>query len=191
MTVTALQERIDEFVGVEAEPPRVARYAVNDAMIRNWVEAHDDYNPVYVDREAARATGRRDVVCPPAMICTWVMAGYRRHREVQRLRANGATEHFAYSRLLNLLDEAGYSSVVATNVEQEYFQELHPGDHVTTYFTIESISQQKQTALGRGFFITLLKKYVRNVDEPVARERFRLLRFAPQTAQAASEGAAE
>lgn len=174
-----LAERLEGFVGLTAEPPRVARYAVNQAMIRNWVEAHDDANPVYVDPEAARATGRRDAVCPPAMISTWVMSGYRRYREVQRLREEGVTEEFAYSRLLALLDEAGYTSVVATNVEQEYFAELHPGDHVTAHFTIESVSPFKQTALGHGCFITLLKNYVDQNDQPLVQERFRLLRFNP------------
>ena len=134
----SLQTQFPNFIGAEAEPPRVARYAVNEAMIRHWVEAHDDRNPIYVDAEAARSTGRRDVVCPPAMISTWVMAGYRRYRQVQQLRADGVSEDFAYSRLLALLDEAGYTSVVATNVEQEYFAELSPGVHVTAHFTIRS-----------------------------------------------------
>jgi len=138
--VQSLQTQFPNFIGAEAEPPRVARYAVNEAMIRNWVEAHDDRNPIYVDAEAARSTGRRDVVCPPAMISTWVMAGYRRYRQVQQLRADGVSEDFAYSRLLALLDEAGYTSVVATNVEQEYCAELSPGDPVTAHLPIEAIS---------------------------------------------------
>lgn len=179
-----LAERFAEFIGLEAEPQRVARYDVNAAMIRNWVEAHEDFNPVYVDLEAARETGRRDIVCPPAMISTWVMSGYRRYREVQRLREEGATEDFAYSRLLSLLDAAGYTSVVATNVEQEYYTDIHPGDHVTAHFTIESLSPFKQTALGHGCFITLLKNYVDQNNEPLAQERFRLLRFNPDRQEA-------
>lgn len=174
-----LEKQFADFIGVEAEPPRVARYDVNAAMIRNWAEAHDDFNPIYVDPEAARATGRRDVICPPAMISTWVMSGYRRYREVQRLRAEGAIEDFAYSRLLALLDDAGFTSVVATNVEQEYFAELYPGDHVTAHFTIESISPFKKTGLGHGCFITLLKNYVNDVGDTLVEERFRLLRFNP------------
>lgn len=176
-----LEEELAEFIGLEAEPPRVARYEVNAAMIRNWVEAHDDHNPVYVDRAAALATGRRDVICPPAMISTWVMSGYRRYREVQALRANGVTEDFAYSRMLARLDEAGYTSVVGTNVEQEYLAELHPGDHVTAYFTIESVSPFKQTGLGHGCFITLHKDYVNQRGETLVKERFRILRFNPNS----------
>jgi acyl dehydratase len=174
-----LAAELARFVGVEAEPPRVARYAVNEAMVRNWVEAHDDRNPVYVDADVARATGRDGVVCPPAMISTWVMAGYRRWREIHRLRAEGVVEDFAYSRLLHLLDQAGYTSVVATNVEQEYHRELRPGDHVTAHFTIESISPVKQTGLGEGRFLTLHKKYVDQEGDLLVEERFRLLRFRP------------
>lgn len=179
-----LEDQFAQYIGLEAEPPRVARYDVNAAMIRNWAEAHDDHNPIYIDPEAARATGRRDVICPPAMISTWVMSGYRRYREVQRLRADGITEDFAYSRLLAMLDEAGYTSVVATNVEQEYFAELYPGDHVTAHFTIEAISPMKQTGLGHGCFITLLKNYVNQAGESLVEERFRLLRFNPNSQEA-------
>ena len=184
---TDLASQLAAFVGLEAEPPRVARYAVNEAMVRNWVEAHDDRNPVYVDDAAARATGRDGIVCPPARISTWVMAGYRRWREVHRLRAEGVVEDFAYSRLLNLLDRAGYTSVVATNVEQDYHRELRPGDHVTAHFTIEAISPIKRTGLGEGCFLTLHKKYVDQAGELLVEERFRLLRFKPKAAEPAAQ----
>lgn len=176
-----LEQRFAEFVGQEAEPPRVARYPVNEAMIRNWAEAHDDVNPVYVDPEAARATGRDGVICPPAMLSTWVMAGYRRWREVHRLRAAQIVEDNAYSRLLALLDEHGFTSVVATDVEQDYHRDLVPGDHVTARFTIEAISAVKHTGLGDGHFITLHKSYRNQHDDLLAEERFRLLRFRPDT----------
>ncbi len=182
-----LAEQLAGFVGLEAEPPRVARYAVNEAMVRNWVEAHDDRNPVYVDDARARQTGRQGIVCPPAMISTWVMAGYRRWREVHRLRSEGVVEDFAYSRLLNLLDRAGYTSVVATNVEQQYHRELRPGDHVTAHFAIEAISPVKRTALGEGCFLTLHKRYVDQAGDLLVEERFRLLRFKPRAAGPAAE----
>lgn len=180
-----LETQFEQFVGEVAEPPRVARYAVNEAMIRNWVEAHDDHNPIYVDRDAARATGRDDVICPPAMITTWVMQGYRRWREVQQFRAEGQQEDHAYSRLLALLDEHGFTSVVATSQEQEYVRELHPGDRVTCHITIESISPVKRTGLGQGCFITLNKRYLDQNDTLCVDERFVILRFNPDLKEVA------
>lgn len=173
---------LERFVGQEAEPPRVARYAVSEAMVRNWVEALDDWNPVYVDDEAARAHGRDGVVTPPAMISTWVMAGYRRYRELRRQRAAGQVEDCAYARLMRELDEAGFTSVVATDLDQEYLREVRPGTWVTCHYVIEAVSPEKRTALGRGHFVTLHKRYVDQVGEPLAVERFRLLRFAPEEA---------
>jgi len=148
-------------------------------MIRNWVEAHDDENPIYVDADAARATGRASVVAPPAMISTWVMNGYRRWRQVQTARAAGEAEDFAYSRLMKLLDDAGYTSVVATNVDQRYLVEARPGDHVTCHFTIADVSGPKQTGLGEGHFITLQKRYDDQQGRTLVEEDFRLLRFRP------------
>ena len=179
-----MELELSAFVGQEAEPPRVARYEANAAMIRNWVEALDDDNPVYVDADAARATGRADLVTPPAMISTWVMAGYRRHREIHRKRAAGEVEDFAYSRLLRLLDGAGFTSIVATDVEQEYVREVSPGTHVTCHFTIEAISEEKETGLGAGHFITLRKRYVDAGGDLLVDERFRVLRFRPRSAAA-------
>lgn len=171
---------LQKYVGLEAEPPRVARYTANEAMIRNWVESLDDFNPVYVDAEAARANGRADVVCPPAMCSTWVMAGYRRYRELRAKRAAGVVDDFAYARLLRELDERGFTSVVATDVEQEYLHEITPGTHVTCHFTIESVGEEKETGLGTGHFITLHKRYVDADDRLLVDERFRLLRFKPK-----------
>lgn len=180
-------EELQAFIGLEAEPPRVSRYPVSETMVRNWVEAHDDHNPVYVDAEAARATGRDSVVTPPAMISTWVMNGYRRWRQVQAARATGEAEDFAYSRLLKILDDAGFTSVVATNVDQRYLHEVRPGDHITCHFTIADIFGPKTTGLGEGWFITLHKRYVDQSERTVAEEDFRILRFRPATDPASKE----
>lgn len=171
---------LQRYVGLEAEPPRVSRHVVNEAMIRHWVEALEDENPVYVDAESARAQGLPDVACPPAMISTWVMSGYRRYREVQRLRAEGVAEDFPYARLMAELDAAGFTSVVATDVEQTYHRTVHPGQRVTCHFVIEAVSESKSTALGEGHFLTLHKSYVDQDQVVLAEERFRLLRFKPK-----------
>lgn len=175
----SLHAALTAFIGRQAEPDRVSRYAVNEAMIRNWVEAHEDENPVYVDAAAAAATGRAGVICPPAMASTWVMSGLRRYREVQRLRAEGVQEGNAWSQMLALLDAQGYTSVVATDMEQHYLQEIVPGDRVRCEFTVEAVSDFKQTGLGHGCWLTLLKQYRNQHDDLLVEERFKLLRFDP------------
>ncbi len=156
-----LDEELAQYVGQVAEPPRVARYAVNAAMIRNWVEAHDDRNPVYVDPAAARATGRDDVICPPAMISTWVMAGLP---SLARGAAAAGRERHRGLRLLAVAGPAGPATATPPwwppMSRRSTTASCTPGDQVTCHFVIEAISPFKQTALGRGCFLTLLKNYV-------------------------------
>lgn len=173
-------EELQRFAGTVAEPPRVARYQVSEAMIRNWAEALDDRNPVYVDDDVARGTGRSGLIAPPAMVSTWVMSGYRRWREVQRARAEGVVDATPYAELLFLLDQAGYTSVVATQMEQNYEQEMTVGMDITCHITIDSIVGPKSTGLGEGFFITLGKHYEDAEQNTVATEKFTLLRFRPK-----------
>ena len=51
--------------------------AVNVPMIRHWVEAMGDENPVYVSDEAARAAGFEGMIAPPTMLQAWIMRGLR------------------------------------------------------------------------------------------------------------------
>lgn len=173
-------EQLQRFVGTVAEPPRVARYGVSEAMIRNWAEALDDRNPVYVDDAAAQETGRTGIIAPPAMVSTWVMSGYRRWREVQRARAEGVVEDTPYAELLFRLDQAGYTSVVATQMEQHYERELTVGTRLSCHITIDSVVGPKNTGLGEGFFIILGKRYEDADQNTVATEQFTLLRFRPR-----------
>lgn len=170
---------LQRYEGLEAEPPRISRFPVDQAMIQTWVEALDDDNPLYVDESAARSHGRPTVVAPPAMISAWVMSGYRRYRQVQAARERGVAEDSACSRLMGALDAQGFTSVVATDIEQEYHAEILPGVRVTCRSVIETVSPRKRTALGEGHFITLRKVYVDQDQRPLATELFRMLRFAP------------
>ncbi len=100
--------------------------------------------------------------------------------------------------MMNLLDEEGLTSVVATNCEQKYGRPLVVGDRLLVRSVIESISDPKRTALGTGRFLTTRLDYVAVPDtdvpvwvtdgevqalydagEPVATMRFRILKYLP------------
>lgn len=179
---TTLAERLAAFEGRPVGPPSVAPDAVNQAMIRHWVEAMGDENPVYVDEDAARAAGFSGVVAPATMLQAWVMRGYKATAETERARAAGtlARGGSAQDELFGLLDEAGFTSVVATNCEQEYMRPLVLGDVLTVSSVIESVSGEKHTALGDGHFVTTRTDFADQRGEPVATMRFRILRFRPR-----------
>lgn len=167
-----LEQRLQSFVGRELRPTQRAQDEVNVPMIRHWVEAMGDANPIYLDSHTARATGRPDVVAPAAMMQAWTMRGFAATQA-----PSGGTD--AQAELFALLDEAGFTSVVATDSEFEFFRELLPGDRVSVSETLESVSPQKRTALGTGHFLTSLRTYTDEAGAVVATQRWRLLRFRP------------
>jgi uncharacterized OB-fold protein/acyl dehydratase len=142
-------------------------------MIRHWCDALEDRNPVYTDPELAARSLHGGIVAPPTMLQAWTMPGLV-SKEVREARSAAGT--FA---VLRLLDEAGFTSVVATNSTQEYLRYLRPGDLLSAETVIEDVSEEKKTALGAGHFINQRTHYRDQQGELVATLRFRLLKFRP------------
>jgi uncharacterized OB-fold protein/acyl dehydratase len=162
-------EQLKAFEGRVNGPPIVALDAVNEAMIRHWCDAIGDTNPIYADAEVARANGHPGIVAPPTMLQAWSMRGL-----------GGRTGATAQDDLFRLLESEGFTSVVATNCDQEYGRYLVPGDVITSTVTIESVSDEKTTALGVGHFVTTRQEFRDAAGELVGTMRFRMLKFAPR-----------
>ena len=165
-----LMDRLRAFVGKPAGEPLTASDAVNAPMIRHWAEALGDTNPVYVDEHFATWSVHGGLVAPPTMLQVWTMRG---------LRPPAPPEQNAQSALMVLLDEAGFTSIVATNCEQKYLRYLRPGDVLTATSVIESVSDEKKTALGTGHFFTTVTTYCDQTGECVGTMMQRYLKFRP------------
>jgi len=142
-------------------------------MIRHWCDAVGDANPVHTDPEAAARSAHGGIVAPPTMLQAWSMRG---------LEPKAGSRPSAQDELIQTLNEAGFSSVVATNCEQEYRRYLRPGDLITTRAVIDAISDEKHTALGDGFFVTTKTTFTDQNGEVVGTMIFRILKFRPPAA---------
>ena len=145
-------------------------------MIRHWCEAIGDQNPIYTDPDAAATSVHGGIVAPPTILQAWVMRG---------LKTRPASGGTAQDDLMSLLDGHGFTSVVATNCEQEYTRYLRPGDRLAERRVIESVSEEKKTALGSGHFVTSCSTYVDHSGEVVGTMRFRILKFKSPPAKPA------
>jgi uncharacterized OB-fold protein/acyl dehydratase len=183
----ALLAKLKAFEGMEVGVA-VGQDPVNVPMIRHWVEAMGDENPVYTDPEAAAASVHGQIIAPPVMLQAWTMRGYRKHHGAGAVAADGegAGERSPQEQVGALLDEAGFTSVVATNCEQEYVRMLHVGDHLQTRAVLENISDEKHTALGIGHFVTQRIEYSTTEGELVATQLWRILKFKPGTGKGAA-----
>ncbi|MEU2267255.1 bifunctional MaoC family dehydratase N-terminal/OB-fold nucleic acid binding domain-containing protein [Streptomyces olindensis] len=153
------EARLKAYEGRPAAVTGVGKDPVNEPMIRHWCEAMGDTHPAYAGPDA---------VAPPTMLQVWTMGGLSGH----------PGRAAAYDELLRLLDEAGCTSVVATDCEQEYLRPLRPGDEITFDSVIESVSARKTTKLGTGYFVTTRTDV--HADGALAgTHRFRILKYAP------------
>ncbi|WP_089960425.1 bifunctional MaoC family dehydratase N-terminal/OB-fold nucleic acid binding domain-containing protein [Lentzea xinjiangensis] len=151
-----IEEEAARIAGQGGSAPRLARDPVNLPMINNWLEAIGDEHPGYTE------------VAPPAMVQVWTMAGLRGQRSADD----------PLGQMMAILDEAGYTSVVATNSDQTYHRYLKVGEHLSVTTSLEDVTGPKRTGLGEGWFVTTRSTWYVG-DEPVAEMRFRVLKYTP------------
>ena len=173
----AFEDKIYAWVGRENGPPEKAKDDVNKAMIRHWAEVMGDESPVYTDEEAAAASSKGGIIAPPAMLLAWTMEGYP-------MASNPVQD--GQRRLHEIFDEHGYTGVLGTNTSTEMYRDLRPGDSVTSHMVFDSISEQKATARGIGYFIETLTTFTDQNGEVVGKQVFRVLKFIPNESNAAA-----
>jgi uncharacterized OB-fold protein len=153
-TIRAAAERL---AAAGDSRPRPARDPVNLPMIRNWIEALGGADDVSGSGTA-----------PPAMIQVWTMPGLHGAR----------ADDDPLSLMSQLLDQAGFTSVVATNCDQVYHRYLKLGEQLSVRTRLLDVAGPKRTALGEGWFFTTRSTWY-SCDEPVAEMDFRILKFRP------------
>lgn len=163
--IDAVQSVIDGGVGRRLASPD----GVNPTMIRHWVTAFEETNPVYADAAVASGTRHGEVIAPPAMLGVWTM---------DTPRNDGGPRDVA----LRALDEAGFAAVVATDYSQEYVKEMTIGMQVTEERSIEWIEGPKETGLGTGYFVGTRYDYRDANGELIGVARMKLLKFRPKGA---------
>jgi uncharacterized protein len=170
----AFLDKLRSLIGRSTAAPFQAWDEVNQAMIRHWCDAVGDTNPVYTDPAVAAASVHGQIVAPPTMLQAWTMKGL----VPPPSEGGGAQEE-----LMGLLDLAGFTSVVATNCEQEYQRYLHLGDVLTAEGVVEDVSAEKKTGLGVGHFVSMRTDFRDQHGALVGSMRFRILKFRPPEKQ--------
>ena len=186
--------------------PRLARDPVNLPMIRAWTDAIGDANPVYTDVDAAARSVHAGLVAPPAMVQVWTMPGLRGSSggrppgtaqgppgarssaggfggSSPRASSSGVDDPLGV--MTAALDEAGFTSVVATNCDQTYARYLRPGEQLAVRAELLDVTGPKRTALGEGWFVTTRSTWYSGA-EAVATMDFRVLKFRPDARQSAA-----
>ncbi|HEX6444872.1 MAG TPA: OB-fold domain-containing protein [Streptosporangiales bacterium] len=164
----ALVAEARAFLDGRPGPLRTGRDPVNLPMVHHWCQALGDANPAYLDEGYARSSRRGHLIAPPGMLQTWIMDAPR-----------DPDDPGPNDEVLRRVDAAGYTSVVAVNYEHEYLRELRHGERIGVRSYAEDLSEEKTTALGRGYFTTVRYEYLTDDGELVGIGRMRMLKFRP------------
>jgi 3-oxo-4,17-pregnadiene-20-carboxyl-CoA hydratase alpha subunit len=164
--------KMQSYVDAGVEGIKTSWDEINRPMIRHWAQAMNDKNPIYTDAEFAATTRHGGLVAPPTMLQAWTMKGLEGP-------APGSSIADPMADVSSVMIDAGYAAVVATNCEQTYFRYVKPGEKLHHKDRLESISEEKKTALGVGYFLTQLLEYFTEEGEKVAEMRFTILRYKP------------
>lgn len=141
---------------------------INAPMIRQWCEV--------MGVDAARYTAEGAVIAPPAMLQVWCMEGLTPNNYPP-----GSTTENPYEAL-GLMESQGLASVVAVNSELTFGRDLLEGERLYYTTRMDAISAEKTTALGTGFFVTLVMSFFSQKpegDEEVGQLLFRVFKFRP------------
>lgn len=166
-------------IGRPAHERAVARDAVTASAIRTWCDAMGERNPVYLDRAVALAAGHADVFAPPAMLQVWTMPGLEPGRP---LRAGPARAGDLDESVRARLAEMGYAGTLAASIDQEFLSVMRCGDRLVAEDEYITVSGEKRTRLGPGFFVTNRTTYARDDGTIVGRLTTTVFHFAPAPA---------
>lgn len=141
---------------------------INAPMIRQWCEV--------MGVDSARYTAEGAVTAPPAMLQVWCMEGPTANNYPP-----GSTAENPYE-VLKLMEAQGLASVVAVNSELTFGREVHEGERLYYTTRLDAVSPEKTTALGAGYFVTLVMAFFSEQpqgDEEVGQLLFRVFKFRP------------
>ncbi len=138
-----ITEELRSKIGVESAPEV---YEIEKGMIRRFVLAIDDPNPLWQDEKYARKSRYGGIIAPPTFVLT-----------------------IGFDELQQVLESIPYGGLLHGSTELECYQPVRPGDTITVTTKITNIRERQDRKMGRMVFVTLDITYKNQRQELVAK----------------------
>lgn len=143
-------------------------FPIEKGYVYNTLAATMNANPLYWDESVAEEVAGNQVT-PPSMLSVWFRPHYWSPGAEGEQKA--LMTHFDLKRLLDLPE-----AVVASS-ETIFYEPVCIGDVLTTRQIVRSISEPKDTRVGRGRFWTIDVETVNQRDELVGIDTYTCLGY--------------
>jgi len=164
-----LYQALKALEGTESEP-RHGNDRINEAMIRHWCEAMQDANPLYSNKDFAKASQHRGIIAPPTMTQAYC---------TPPLWPKSEAPPDPIFQAVQKCVEAGYAASLGISMAYEFLHPLHPGDEIIYTIKLLSVSPLKTTRVGTGYFLTSQYSYRNQNGLPACRQILTVLQYEP------------
>jgi acyl dehydratase len=158
-------EDLRKQIGKEAPPVTVE---IEKGMIRRFVHAVDDPNPLWRDEEYAKKTKYGGIIAPPYLLCAaMVLTEPTDPTAPPGFMAPPIPDMEFPQNLKGILDGGG---------EWEFYKPLNVGDVITSHTKLADI-REKQGKMGKMYFYTAETKIFNHRNEQVAKTTATLILY--------------
>lgn len=186
-------------------PEVYSRNPINFPKGWDFLECVKDDNPVYWDEEFARKTRFGGRISPPHGLMPiaggvwwipdymqdirrgwYVMEPWRDQDDQPRGQAAAkATEDDPPGIVDDIISRMGYTILANAAFDQEFFSPFREGDgHTIARITVFDVSEEKQTRVGRGVFVSAIWEAFAERDRRLlVTAKINLLHYMPDTAK--------
>lgn len=146
-----------------AKPARVtARAPISHAAVVAWRDT--------VTLAMGEAVPRPDIWVPLHLLYSWTLPGILGPAPSSPLPKDRARHHLA---------DHGYTSLVATNLDQTYARPLQIGELIAEESCLSDVSDLKKTRLGSGYFVSTHHTFSDSSGNLVGTQDLRVFYFRP------------
>lgn len=163
MAEVPLAVNVDEYkalVGQALPQSPQYRYAVSEDTIRQFANAIDDFNAIYVDTSFARTTRHGSIFAPPGYLYGHGMATWLR-------------------MLPGIKDSSGEEMSATDNAMEtwDFFEPVRPGDSIHSYATITNVEAKRGRRIAELALVESETRYINQRGELVATNKAKSFRF--------------
>ncbi len=139
-----ITEELRSKIGIESAPEV---YEIEKGMIRRFVLAIDDLNPLWQDEEYARKSRYGGIIAPPTFVLT---IGFDKPQQ-------------------QVLESIPYGGILHGSTELECYQPVRAGDIISVTTKITNIRERQDSKMGKTMFVVLDVTYKNQRQELVAK----------------------
>jgi uncharacterized protein len=158
-----LSEELKQFIGQSVD---ISIFEVEKEPIRRFADAVGDANPLYWDEAYAKNSRHGAIIAPPGFLSSLWFSG----RPVKWGPKERPTESLGPPALMDALARAGYSKILDTGIDYEFYGMAKAGQTVKAVSIVTNI-MERSAKEGKVVFLVTETTYTLDDGRPVAKAR--------------------